>query len=212
MLKVGLTGGIASGKSTVAKMFVELGAHLVDTDQLARQAVEPGSPAFEEIVAAFGPGVLDARGDLDRRGLRDKVFGDEMARARLNAIVHPRVAMLVQAELARLEALDPDGVALIDVPLLFETNWQGRYAAVVLVYAPASKQATRLMARDGADRARALTALQAQMDIEEKRGQAQFVVDNSGGLAETHRQVKAVWSQLSALAETDSSRKLTDPN
>lgn len=193
-------------------MFVELGAHLVDTDQLARQAVAPGSPALGEIVAAFGPGVLDVQGNLDRRGLRDMVFGDETARARLNAIVHPRVAELVRQELARLEALDPGGLALIDVPLLFETNWQGRYQAVVLVYAPASTQIARLMARDGVDRLSAQAALQAQMDIEEKRAKAQFVVDNSGGLAETHRQVKAVWSQLSALAEADSSRKLTDPN
>ncbi|MBI4799299.1 MAG: dephospho-CoA kinase [Desulfarculus sp.] len=212
MLQVGLTGGIATGKSTVAQMFVELGAHLVDTDQMARQAVEPGSPALGEIVAAFGPEVLDAQGNLDRRGLREKVFGDELARARLNAIVHPRVAELVRHELARLEAQDPGGVALIDVPLLYETNWQGRYQAVVLVYAPAEAQMARLMARDGVDRASAQAALKAQMDIEEKRAKAQFVVDNSGGLAETHRQVKAIWSQLRALAETDSSRKLTDPN
>jgi len=201
MLKVGLTGGIASGKSTVAKMFIELGAHLVDTDLLARGAVEPGSPAYLEIVEAFGTGVLDAQGDLDRRGLRELVFSDEAARARLNAIVHPRVSELVARELRRIESLDPQGVALIDVPLLFETNWQGRYAAVVLVYVPAALQMARLMARDqvGPDQARA--TLQAQMDIEEKRRLAQFVVDNSGGLDETHRQVKAIWPQVCALAE-----------
>lgn len=212
MLKVGLTGGIATGKSTVAKMFVELGAHLVDTDQLARQAVQPGSPALGEIQAAFGPGVLGPDGGLDRRGLRERVFGDERARARLNAIVHPRVGELVDAELRRLEALDPGGVVLIDVPLLFETNWRGRYAAVVLVYAPAASQVERLMARDKVSRQGALTALTAQMDIEEKRRLAQFVVDNSGGMEETQTQVEAVWSQLSAMAETDPSRKLTDPN
>ncbi|MFH1035705.1 MAG: dephospho-CoA kinase [Pseudomonadota bacterium] len=212
MLKVGLTGGIATGKSTVAKMFVELGAHLVDTDQLARQAVAPGSPALAEIQAAFGPGVLGPDGGLDRRGLRERVFGDERARARLNAIVHPRVGELVDAELRRLEDLDPGGVVLIDVPLLFETNWRGRYAAVVLVYAPAASQVERLMARDKVSRQGALTALTAQMDIEEKRRLAQFVVDNSGGMEETQTQVEAVWSQLSAMAETDPSRKLTDPN
>lgn len=212
LLKIGLTGGIATGKSTVAKMFVELGAHLVDTDLLARQAVEPGSRALAEIAAAFGPGVLEPDGGLDRRALRDLVFADHQARARLNAIVHPRVAELVAVEIRRLESLDPGGVALIDVPLLYETNWQGRYAAVVLVYAPAQQQVERLMARDRVDRQAALTALSAQMDIEEKRAKAQFVVDNSDGLAETQTQVKAVWSQLCALAEADPSRKLTDPN
>lgn len=202
MLTVGLTGGIATGKSTVARMFVELGAHLVDTDLLARQAVQPGSPGLAEIVAAFGPGVLEAHGQLDRRGLRRLVFGDGQARKRLNAIVHPRVAALARAELGRLRSLDPGGVAMIDVPLLFETNWQGRYQAVVLVYAPAAVQIRRLMARDQVERAAAEAALQAQMDIEEKRRLAQFVVDNSGGLAETQLQVEAVWALLSALAKT----------
>jgi dephospho-CoA kinase len=122
------------------------------------------------------------------------------------------VAELVAGELKRLESLDPGGVVLIDVPLLFETNWQGRYAAVVLVYAPAGLQVERLMARDQVARQAAQTALTAQMDIEEKRRQAQFVVDNSGGMEETRKQVKAVWSQLRAMAETDSSRNLTDPN
>jgi dephospho-CoA kinase len=122
------------------------------------------------------------------------------------------VAELVALELRRLEALDPGGVVLIDVPLLYETNWQGRYAAVVLVYAPAGQQVDRLMARDRVDRQAALTALGAQMDIEEKRAKAQFVVDNSGGIDETQTQVKAIWSQLCALAEADPSRKLTDPN
>jgi len=212
VLTVGLTGGIASGKSTVAAMLVELGAHLVDTDVLARRAVEPGSPAFAEIVAAFGPGVLDAQGGLDRRGLREVVFGDQAARARLNAIVHPRVAELVAQELARLQALDPQGVALVDVPLLYETNWQRRYPLVILVYAPAQVQIERTMARDDVSRQSAGAALKAQMDIEEKRSLAQFVVDNSGGLAETRKQVKALWSQLRALAQADPSRKLTDPN
>lgn len=211
MLKVGLTGGIATGKSTVARIFVELGAHLVDTDQLARLAVEPGSLGLAEIVAAFGPGVLAAKGQLDRRGLREKVFNDAQARVRLNAIVHPRVEQLVQAELGRLEALDPGGVALIDVPLLYETDWQGRYPLVVLVYAPAASQIQRLMVRDHVGPQAARAALSAQMDIEEKRRRAQFVVDNSGGLDETLTQVKAVWSHLRAMAEAESSRKLTDP-
>ena len=212
MLRVGLTGGIASGKSTVAAMFVALGAHLVDTDQLARRAVEPGSPGLARVVEAFGPGVLGPDGGLDRRGLREIVFADAAKRRRLNAIVHPLVAELMEAELAALEARDPGGVVLIDVPLLFETGWQQRVRAVVLVYCPAPRQARRLMVRDQVDRNAAETALAAQMDIEEKRRRAQFVVDNSGTLEETQTQVKTVWSQLRALSDADSSRNLAVPS
>jgi dephospho-CoA kinase len=206
VLEVGLTGGIASGKSTVAQMLVELGAHLVDSDQLARQAVEPGSPGLEEIVAAFGPGVLGPDGDLDRRGLRELVFADPVARARLNAIVHPRVRELMDRELDHWRAADPGGVVLVDVPLLFESGWAGRFAAVVLVYVPRAVQIQRLMRRDGVSRPEAEAALAAQMDIEQKRGLAHFVVDNSGPITDTHSQVRAVWAGLCALAGAASSR------
>lgn len=206
MLRLGLTGGIATGKSTVAAMFVALGAHLVDTDQLARQAVAPGSPGLKTLVQAFGPGILDQEGGLDRRGLRALAFGDPQVLQRLNAIVHPLVGQLVAQELARLEALDPQGVALVDVPLLFETGWQERFAPVILVYAPAAVQVERLMARDGVDRQAAQQALAAQLPIEEKRRLAQFVVDNSGGLDETRTQVGAVWTQVCALAASHPSR------
>lgn len=206
MLEVGLTGGIASGKSTVARMFVDLGAHLVDTDVLSRQAVEPGSPGLAAIVQAFGPGVLGPEGGLDRRGLREVVFRDPAARARLNAIVHPRVRELMAGELAHWRAVDPAGIVLVDVPLLFESDWVGRFAAVVLVYVPRAVQIQRLMKRDGVSRSQARAALSAQMDIEQKRGLAQFVVDNSGPITDTHSQVRAVWAGLCALAGAASSR------
>ncbi len=206
MLEVGLTGGIASGKSTVARMFVDLGAHLVDTDLLSRQAVEPGSPGLAAIVQAFGPGVLGPEGGLDRRGLREVVFRDPAARARLNAIVHPRVRELMAGELAHWRATDPAGIVLVDVPLLFESAWAGRFAAVVLVYVPRAVQIARLMKRDGVSQAQAEAALSAQMDIEQKRGLAQFVVDNSGPITDTHSQVRAVWAGLCALAGAASSR------
>ncbi|MCA1906600.1 MAG: dephospho-CoA kinase [Desulfarculus sp.] len=206
MLEVGLTGGIASGKSTVAAMFVTLGAHLVDTDLLARQAVEPGGQGLAEIVAAFGPGVLGPDGGLDRRRLREMIFSDPQARARLDAIVHPRVGELLARELAHWRAADPEGVVLVDVPLLFEAGWAGRFAAVVLVYVPRAVQIERLMKRDGVTREQAEAALAAQMDIEQKRGLAQFVVDNSGAITDTHSQVRAVWAGLCALAGAASSR------
>ena len=206
MLEVGLTGGIASGKSTVAAMFQGLGAALVDTDRLARRAVEPGSPGLARVVESFGPGVLGPDGALDRRGLRRVIFSDPGARARLNAIVHPLVLEMVEAELGRLGEENPGGVALVDVPLLFEVGWQARFACVVLVYVPPRLQVERLMARDQVDRKAAEAALAAQMPIEEKRGLAQFVVDNSGPLQETQRQVEEVYARLREQAAAAASR------
>jgi len=206
VLEVGLTGGIASGKSTVAAMFQGLGAALVDTDRLARRAVEPGSPGLARVVESFGPGVLGPDGALDRRGLRRVIFSDPGARARLNAIVHPLVLEMVEAELGRLGEENPGGVALVDVPLLFEVGWQARFACVVLVYVPPRLQVERLMARDQVDRKAAEAALAAQMPIEEKRGLAQFVVDNSGPLQETQRQVEEVYARLREQAAAAASR------
>ena len=200
MLKVGLTGGIASGKSTVDRMLVQLGARLIDTDQLARQAVEPGSPALAEIAAAFGPEMIGPDGGLDRQRLRALVFGDETARDRLNAIVHPWVNQLVAQGLARLQESDPQGVAIVDIPLLFETGGAGRFDYTVLVYVPREVQLARLMARDGCDQKAAQQALAAQMPLEDKKRLADFFVDNSGGLDETHRQVKRLWHRLVEIA------------
>ncbi len=204
MLEAGLTGGIASGKSTVAAMFVALGAILIDTDQLARRAVEPGSPGLAQIVEVFGAQVLDQAGQLDRRRLRQRVFSDPQARARLNGIVHPRIAALVDQELAQARAQAPRGVALVDVPLLFEAGWHKRFKLNILVYAPAEEQRRRLMSRDQVDEEDALLALAAQMPLEQKRALAQIIVDNSGSLAETHAQVQAAWGRLCQLAASDS--------
>ncbi len=199
MLRVGLTGGIATGKSTVAAMFAALGARLIDSDLLARQAVAQGSPGLQAVVAAFGPQCLTPAGDLDRPRLRKLIFHDPAARERLNAIVHPevrRLAGLAALEIARRE---PGAVVMEDVPLLFETGAAGRYAAVVLVYLPAAEQLKRLMARDGVSREQAEAALRAQMPIEQKRRLAQFMVDNRGTLDETRKQVRAVWRALRRL-------------
>lgn len=206
MIAVGLTGGIASGKSTVAAMFVALGAHLVDTDVLARQAVAPGGPALARIAAEFGPEALDANGNLDRAAMRGLAFGDQAARQRLEAIVHPVVAELAGQAMERHAAQDPDGVVLVDVPLLFEVSWDKLFARTVLVYAPAEVQLRRLMARDHCDEAAARAALQAQMPIEQKRKLAHFVIDNSGDMDKTQSQVVSVWRELCALATATPSR------
>lgn len=196
MFKLGLTGGIASGKSAVAAMFVELGARLIDTDVIAREAVAKGSPGLKSVVEAFGQEVLDSDGELDRRRLREQIFSDQKAREKLNAIVHPAVAKQVQAEFERISQEDPGAVALVDVPLLYETDTDKRYDAIVVVYAPPQVQMQRLMERDGVSREAAEQSLKAQMPLEEKRKKAQFVVDNSGTLQETRNQVKAVWQIL----------------
>jgi dephospho-CoA kinase len=204
MLTVGLTGGIASGKSTAAEMFAELGAHLISADAIARQVVEPGGPVLAEIVRVFGARVLDDQGRLDRAGLRRRIFGDPEARRRLDALVHPAVARRLQEELEAVRAEDPAGVAMVDVPLLFETRTQDRYHAVVVVWAPPETRIQRLMERDGVPRAEAERSLEAQMPLDEKRRRAHFVVDNSDGLQETRNQVEAVWRRLRSLALTQS--------
>lgn len=206
MLKVGLTGGIASGKSTVDRMLVELGAHLVDTDQLARKAVEPGSPALSEISQAFGPEMIAADGYLDRERMRALAFDDPQARAKLNAIVHPRINQLVGAELERLAAKAPQGVVIVDVPLLFETGWDKRFDCSVLVYVPPQVQLQRLMARDRCDPQAAQVALDAQMPLKNKRGKADFLVDNSGCLGETLKQVQRLWQILLVKARSTQPR------
>ena len=196
MLKVGLTGGIASGKSTVDRMLVNMGAHLVDTDQLARQVVEPGSRALAEISQAFGPDMIDADGNLDRERMRALAFGDAQARAKLGAIVHPRINGLVSAELTRLAAQHPLGVVIVDVPLLFETGWDKRFDCTVLVYVPPQVQLERLMARDHCGPQAAQAALDAQMPLENKKKKADFLVDNSGSLDETLKKVQRLWQDL----------------
>jgi len=201
MLRVGLTGGMASGKSTVDQMLVELGARLIDSDQLARQAVAPGSPALAEIAAAFGPEMIRPDGGLDRGRMRRLAFGDAGARRRLNAIIHPRIIKLIDDGLERLEAAGPGGVAVVDLPLLFEAGGAGRFDCTVLVYAPRQLRLARLMDRDGCGRAQAEQALAAQMPLEDKKPLADFLVDNSRGLDETHRQVKRLWQRLGELAQ-----------
>lgn len=196
MLKIGLTGGIASGKSTVAAMFARLGAHLVDADEAARQALAPGSPALAGIRQRFGSGVLAPDGSLDRRALRQVIFADHSARADLNALVHPAIILLIERQLARLAAAHPHGVALLDLPLLYEAGSARDFAAVVVVWIPAAVQKKRLMARDGVSATQARASLGAQMPLNEKRNKAQFVIDNSGSVEETQTQVKTAWMRL----------------
>jgi dephospho-CoA kinase len=191
---VALSGGIGTGKSTVAAMLRELGAVVIDADALVREVQEPGSLAIDEIVEAFGPGIVRQGGELDREKLGALVFRDPEARKRLEAIVHPRVRALMAR---RIQEAQASGATLIvlDIPLLFEGGRRG-FETTILVYAPEALQIERQVARNGYGRDEALRRVRAQMPIEEKRKLADFVVDNSGSLEETRRQVHELYARL----------------
>jgi len=175
---VGLTGGIATGKTTFAAALRAQGLPVVDADELARQVVAPGAPALAAIVEAFGPGVLGPGGALDRKALGRLVFADAGARRRLEAITHPAIRRAMEAETARLAAAGHD-LVVYDSPLLYEAGLEGAVSLVVVVYAPREAQLARLQARDGLSRAEAEARLAAQLPIEEKAGRADAVVDNA---------------------------------
>lgn len=194
-LIIGLTGGIASGKSSVAAMFAELGAVVVSADQLARQAVAPGSPTLQALTAAFGPAILGAAGELDRGVLARLVFANPVVRERLNAITHPAIAGLAEARLRELHA---QGVPLVvyEAPLLFEAGADRRVDRVLVVTVDPDIQRVRLMMRDHLDAAEVQARIAAQWPQTEKVARADYVIDNSGSLDETRRQVVALHHHL----------------
>lgn len=196
---IGLTGGIGTGKSTVAAMLQRLGAAVIDADEAARAVVEPGTPGLEEVVREFGPEIAPD-GRLDRRRLADRVFNDPEALARLNAITHPLVREWMAAK--TLAAFEAGAVVVVqDVPLLFENNLERLFRGVILVYAPAEEQVRRLAGRGmREDDARARIA--AQLPIEEKRRRATWLVDNSGSIEKTRRQVERLWTEITAATES----------
>jgi dephospho-CoA kinase len=189
---IGLTGGIATGKSTVARLLALHGATVVDADVLAREVVEPGQPALEEIAAEFGSQVIDASGRLDRATVASVVFADPDRRRRLEAITHPRIQELMGRLLASaLESGAPLVVA--DVPLLFENGRAAMFDGVMVAWCDAATELERLMARDGLRREDAERRLAAQMPVDEKRRLATWVIDNSGSEEATANQVDAWW-------------------
>lgn len=196
MLRIGLTGGIGSGKSTVAGLLATRGARIVDADRIAREVVEPGTPGLEAVVAAFGPGVLNCDGALDRPALAAIVFADPTARRRLDAIVHP----LVRARAAELAAAAPPGAVVVqDVPLLVETGQAGSFDLVLVVEADLDTRVRRLVGRGlSEDDARARIA--AQATDEQRRAVADVVLDNSGTVEELEAQVDRFWTERVAPA------------
>ena len=197
MLIVGLTGGIATGKSTVAAMLRRRGARVVDADALVHGAERPGQPAYNDIVRRFGGGVLAPDGSIDRAALGKLVFDDAGARRDLEAITHPRVRELIAQEVAAAAAAG-DEVAIIDIPLLFETGRADQFSGVLLVYAPPDVQVQRLRERSGLSEDEARKRLAAQLSIDEKRQRATWVIDNSGALSATEEAVARWWDEISS--------------
>ena len=197
MLRVGLTGGIGSGKSAVSQRLAGHGAVVIDADLLAREVVQPGTAGLAEVVAAFGTGVLAPDGTLSRPALGRRVFGDVEARRRLETVVHP----LVRARAAELEAAAaPDAVVVHDIPLLVETGQQGDFDVVVVVDAPDEARLARLVSVRGMDADEAWTRLAAQASRHERLAAADEVVDNSGTLSALDRQAADLWRRLEARA------------
>jgi dephospho-CoA kinase len=197
MVRVALTGGIATGKSTVLRRLTAAGIPVIDADLLARQVVARGTPGFDAVVARFGPGVVAAAGDLDRRALGARVFADPAARAALEAIVHPAVYVAIAAWVAGLPAATR--VAVADIPLLFETGRAGDFDRVVVVACSRDEQRRRLRTRDGLSDAEVDARLAAQWPIEHKANRADRVIWTNGSLADTEREADRLASELLAL-------------
>ncbi len=192
-MRVGLTGGIASGKSTVSAILRELGAVVIDADQLAREVVARGTTGLTAVVEEFGPGVLTPEGDLDRPAVAATVFGDAAARRRLEAIVHP----LVRRRIAELEAEEPAGALVVhDIPLLAESGRADSFDAVVVVDAPEESQVARMVCDRGWTEDEARARMAAQSTRAARLAMATYVIDNSGTVEELHRQVEELYAKL----------------
>ena len=196
MFRIGLTGGIASGKSTVSDILRAKGAWIIDADKLARQVVEPGQPALKEITVVFGEGVLLPNGQLNRKLLGEIVFADDVKRRLLEDITHPAISRAVDEEINRAEQAGV-AVVVLDVPLLIETGWTTMVDELWVVYVSPETQIERLIKRDGLDRKQALGRIASQMRLQDKLQYANVIIDNNQGLDETTQQVLTAWKQHS---------------
>jgi dephospho-CoA kinase len=207
MLKVGLTGGIGSGKSEVARRLAGYGALIIDADRIAREVVEPGTPGLAQVVGQFGAAVLASDGTLDRAALGEIVFSDAELRGKLNAIIHP----LVGARIRELEqGADRDAIVIEDIPLIAENDMAGFFDLVVVVDVPPRIQEERLIRERELTRDQVAARMAAQASREQRLAIAGIVLDNSGSLAELDRQVGDLWAELSRLARSGTG-KLSDP-
>ena len=200
-LFVGVTGGIASGKTTVADMLAEMGAAHIDYDLLARQAVEPGKPAWKDILEYFGSQVLNEDKSVNRKKLGGIVFQDSEKRKKLERFTHPRIHELFVEQLGEITTRDPGSIIQVSVPLMIEQNLQHMFHKLVVVYVSEETQVERLMARDRMSEDDARAILKAQLSIEEKVEYADFVIYNDRSVVETKKQVQDLWQKLRSLQE-----------
>lgn len=198
MLRVGLTGGLASGKSTVGRMFERFGCLLVEADALGHRVLEPDGAAFRPVVALFGDQIL-RDGRIDRKTLGRIVFSDPAKLERLNAIVHPLVFDFEKRLLDEFERTNPNGIAVVAAAIMIETGSYKRYAKIVLAVCPEAEQIRRAMARDGLTESEVRARLSRQMPLEQKRKFADYIIDTSGPVAQTEAQARAVFDQLRSL-------------
>lgn len=193
---VGLTGGIACGKSTVAAMLVQKGALLIDADRLSREVVEPGSRAREEIVRWLGDSIIDKEGKLDRKKIASIVFNDEKSLAKLNSIIHPRVLELFYQKSSELGRKYPGRLLIWDIPLLFEAGYEDRVDYIVVVACKEEIQIKRISERNGLSREEALKRIRSQMELKKKIAKADYVIYNNGTRDLLKKQVDLLWEKL----------------
>lgn len=196
MIVAGLTGGIGTGKSTVAAIFEKAGATVIDADKIAKDVVQPGRPAWQKIVEQFGRNVLQPDGGIDRKRLADIIFNSPQQKNRLDRIVHPFVIAETERRLKEIERDHPESVVILDIPLLIEAGMDRDLAEIIVVYVPEAIQQKRLMRRDRLNATEALARIRAQMPIDEKKTRATILIDNSASPAETRKIALKVYEDL----------------
>jgi dephospho-CoA kinase len=201
MLKVGLTGGIASGKTFVGQALVELGCHLVQADELGHEVLHSGGEAYQPVLREFGRGILAPDGEIDRRLLAAEVFGKPERLEALNRLVHPHVVRREEKWIEEVSHTDPQGIAIVEAAILIETGSYKRFDRIILVVVNEQQQIERAIKRDGATRDQVLTRLSRQMPLEEKKKFADYIIDSSGPKKETLRRVREVYQSLRGIVK-----------
>jgi len=200
MLRVGLTGGVASGKTAISQVLKEEGAYIIDADQIARELVQPHKSAWKELIRAFGPEILQEDGSIHRKKLAGKVFADAKQRKLLNRILHPRIRKEMDRRAKEIGQRDPEAIVVIDGPLLIELGDHREMDKLIVVTSTRGQQIERLKDRDGANPEEAVRIVSAQMPLEEKLKFADFVIRNEGSLEQTKRKAKEVFKELRKVA------------
>lgn len=201
MLIVGLTGGVASGKTLVSKVFREEGAWIIDLDQVAREMVQPHRPAYHDLIKAFGKEILYEDGCIDRKKLASKVFTNPKQRERLNQILHPRIKEEMDRRIKAIGQRDPKALVVIDAPLLIERGEQHEVDQLIVVTSPKRQQIQRLMKRDGASEKEALMRISSQIPLQDKVKWADFVIRNNGSIKETRKRAKEIFKELKRMID-----------